>query len=131
MKIRYNYKKLIGNLIVALIALVYTIVKISTVDYGEKAWRIYSILGLLTLYFAFYVYTYFNSYLAIKNGVLIEKSLSTKKMRLAEVKQIRKFAGDYILKTDTKELVIDTQILKPEALAKLDTELAKLEVEWQ
>lgn len=131
MKIRYNYNKLIGNLIIGSIALVYTIVRVFTVDYEDKTWLIYSILGLLLLYVAFYIYKYFNSYLVIENGVLIEKSLSTKKINLADVKQIRKFAGDYILKTNEEDFTINTQILKPDSLVKLNTELAKLKVEWQ
>lgn len=131
MKIRYNFNKLIGNLIIGSIALVYTIVRVFTVDYEDKTWLIYSILGLLLLYVAFYIYKYFNSYLVIENGVLIEKSLSTKKINLADVKQIRKFAGDYILKTNEEDFTINTQILKPDSLVKLNTELAKLKVEWQ
>jgi len=53
-----------------------------------------------------------------------------KKLILTEIKRIKKFAGDYILKTDEKELTINTQIIDPNSLAELNAELKKLNVEW-
>ena len=53
-----------------------------------------------------------------------------KKLNLNELKWIKKFAGDYILKTDEKELAINTQIINPSLLAELNAELEKLNVEW-
>ncbi len=51
-------------------------------------------------------------------------------MNLTEIKQIKKFAGFYILKTDRKEFKINTQIIDPDSLAELNAELEKLNVEW-
>ena len=53
-----------------------------------------------------------------------------KKLNLIEIKRIKKFAGDYILKTDEKELAINTQIINPSSLAELNAVLEKLNVEW-
>ena len=55
---------------------------------------------------------------------------SGKKLNLTEIKRIKKFAGDYILKTDKSELTINTQIIDPNSLAELNAELEKLNVEW-
>lgn len=52
-----------------------------------------------------------------------------KKLNLTEIKRIKKFPRDYILKTDKKELTINTQIIEPDSLAELNTELEKLHVE--
>lgn len=49
-------------------------------------------------------------------------------MNLSEIKQIKKFTGDYILKTDKKELTINTEYLDPKSREKLVGELKKLEV---
>ena len=53
-----------------------------------------------------------------------------KKLYLMEIKSIKKFAGDYILKSDTKELTINTQMIDPNSMAMLNNELEKLQVEW-
>lgn len=44
---------------------------------------------------------------------------------------MKKFAGDYILKTDKNELKINTQIIDPNSFAQLNAELEKLNVEWK
>jgi hypothetical protein len=49
---------------------------------------------------------------------------------MTEIKRIKKFAGDYILKADKKELTINTQIIDPKSLVELNIELEKLNVEW-
>ena len=51
-------------------------------------------------------------------------------MNLNEIKRIRHFAGDYILKSDNKELTINIQLIDEESLLELKTELKKLNAEW-
>lgn len=51
-----------------------------------------------------YFYEYFNPYLTIENGIIKTNNPFGKKMNLTEIKRIKKFAGDYILKTDKAEL---------------------------
>ena len=53
-----------------------------------------------------------------------------KNINLTEIKQIKKFAGDYIFKTDNQDLIINTQIIDPNSLAELNAKLEKLNVEW-
>ena len=43
-----------------------------------------------------------------------------KKLELKEVNTVRKFAGDYIFKTDKKELTINTQVITEESLEQLN-----------
>jgi hypothetical protein len=49
---------------------------------------------------------------------------------LSAIKTIEKYAGSYILKTDTKKLRIDTTIIAPNSLTKLDAALEKLNIDW-
>jgi hypothetical protein len=56
--------------------------------------------------------------------------LIPKKIDLIEIKSIREFAGDYKLKTDKGEFVINTQIIEPNSLSELKNELNKLNVKW-
>jgi hypothetical protein len=67
---------------------------------------------------------------SIENGILTVNGPFGKKLNLNEIKQIKKFAGDYIIKTEKKELTINTQIIDPNSLVELNAELEKLNVEW-
>jgi hypothetical protein len=69
-------------------------------------------------------------YLTIENGIINVNGPFGKKLNLTEIKQIKKFAGDFILKTEKKELTINTQIIDPNSLTELNAELEKLNVEW-
>ena len=68
--------------------------------------------------------------MTIQNGIIKENHLFGKKIELAEINQIKKFAGDYIIKTDKSEMTINTQIIDPNSLEDLNVELEKLKVEW-
>lgn len=95
---------------------------LSWIDYG---WIVISLL-----YLGLYVYQKKYSYLTIENGFINVEGPFGKKLNLYEIKRVKKFAGDYILKTDKKELVINTQIIAPNSLVELNTELEKLNLEW-
>jgi len=77
-----------------------------------------------------YYYEKKKQYLTIKKGMLTKNSLISKNINLNEINQIKKFAGDYKLKTSTSELIIDTQIIDSNSLTDLNAELGKLNVEW-
>lgn len=96
----------------------------------EISWSEYG-LGLFSLiYFGFYFYQRQNKYVTIADGYIQINAPFGKKLNLNEVQRIRKFAGDYILKTDKKELVINTKIVDMDSLKDLDNELQKLDVSW-
>tara|TARA_B110000093_G_scaffold135296_1_gene144880 strand:- start:124 stop:513 length:390 start_codon:yes stop_codon:yes gene_type:complete len=82
------------------------------------------------VYLIMYFYQKRGEYLTLENGIINVNGPFGKKLILTEVKRIKKFAGDYILKTDEKELTINTQIIDPNSLAELNAELKKLNVEW-
>jgi len=97
-------------------------------DFGK--WTTYTWFGISLMYILIYSFDYFNQYLTIQNGIIKENHLFGKKIVLTEIKQIKKFAGDYIIKTDKAEMTINTQIIDPDSLADLNTELENLNVEW-
>ena len=96
----------------------------------EMNWTDYGWLVLSIAYLSIYFYQRQNKYLTIENGIIKINSPFGKKLNLTEIKRIKKFAGDYILKTDKSELTINTQIIDPKSLTELNTELEKLNVEW-
>ena len=129
MKIRYTKKKLKVNLVLGLFWFVFGLVLLIFNDFSNLSDTFWIVMALI--YIGMYSYEYFNQYLTIENGIIKVNNLFGKKIYLTEIKQIKKnFAGDYILKTNKKELTINTQIIDPDSLADLNSELEKLNVEW-
>lgn len=76
----------------------------------------------------FSTYMYFRErklqYLTLKDGVLKRNDIWGRSIRLQEVTEIEKYAGDYILKSPNKKLRIDTHIIRPDGLKVLEKVLA-------
>ena len=81
------------------------------------------------LYFGTYIFENKKQYLTIENGTISRNGLITKKINLTDIIIIKKFAGDYILKTDKTDFKINTQIIEKESLIDLNNELEKLNLE--
>ena len=128
MRIGYKKKHMNINLIFGLVWLVWFFLGILTKD--EPNWTDYGWIVISAMYLIVFFYQRQNKYLTIENGVIKENDPFGKKLNLTEIKRIKKFAGDYILKTDKKELTINTQIIDPNSLAELNSELEKLNAEW-
>ena len=128
MRIEYKKRHLRINLILGIVWLIFGFLGIFTKE--NTYWTDYGYIVISILYLVLYFYQKQNKYLTIENGILKINGSFGKKINLNDVKQIRKFAGDYILKTGKKELTINTQIIDPNSLAELNAELEKLNVAW-
>ncbi|CAZ98557.1 Conserved hypothetical protein [Zobellia galactanivorans] len=64
----------------------------------------------------------------IENGTIRKNGLNGygKKINLNEINWIKKFAGDYTLKTETKELKINTELIDKTSLTELNSILKEL-----
>ena len=78
----------------------------------------------------FYLTQYFNQYLTLKNNFIIQNFPFGKKINLSEIKEIKRFAGDYQLKTDRTTLTINTTIIAEDSLKKLTVALEELNLVW-
>jgi hypothetical protein len=85
-------------------------------------------MSIIYLGIFFYRKKYY--YLTIINDNIRVNGPLGKELKLTEIKRIKKFAGDYIIKTDQKEIIINTQIIDSSSLKELDAELEKLDVVW-
>ena len=128
MKIEFKKTHLKSNLIFGIIWLGLGILNIAFEE--EIRWNDYGYLFISILYLALYFYQRQNNCITIERGVIKMGGLFGKKLNLTEIESIKKFAGDYILKTDNKELTINTQMIDPNSMAVLNNELEKLQVEW-
>lgn len=96
---------------------------IKLLDYG------YLFLGLA--YFGLFFYEKHHQYFTIENGLLKHHALlGNKQINLEEIIQIKKFAGEYILKTNNTQFTIVPKIIEPDSLKLLMKELESLNVEW-
>lgn len=82
------------------------------------------VLGLISL--GTYLFENHKQYLTIANGVLIKNTFSPKSIKLDEINQIKKFAGDYILKTEQNELRINISYIEKDSLFELEKVLNSL-----
>lgn len=68
-------------------------------------------LAVGMLYVIIYSFTIYKQYVTIQDNWLYRNELPFKKIDLTQLREVKKFAGDYTLKTDQTELVINTQIM--------------------
>ena len=121
MKIKYKKGRSRFYLMLVIAWFIILIVNILFVDSREWTFWIWVFLPIANI--AYYSFEYFNQYLKIENGIIYRTSLFPKKLELNKIRTVRKFAGDYIIKTDQSELRIDTTIIHPDSLKELDKTL--------
>lgn len=119
MKIRYTKQRLLISLFfgiawVILVALRLLINnKMSLIDYG------FVIVSIL--YFVLYVYERKKQYLTVKGSIICENFWLGTKLDLNKITCIKKLTEDfYILKTEERELIINTAIIDKKSLIDLN-----------
>lgn len=128
MKFKYKNRHIKINLILGILWIIFFILAVFVKD--DPHWVDYGYLLMSVLYLCLYFYQRANQYLIFENGFIKYNRPFASQFDLSEITSIRKFAGDYILKSAKKDFTINTQLIEPESLADLNTELNKLEVEW-
>ncbi len=126
MKIRFKKKRLYVNLI---LGLAWTGLGVfNLVDDGDLRWPDYGYLVAGILYIGHYLYDLTNQYLTIENGTIGKNVLYGfgNIINLNEINGIKKFAGKYTLKTETKQLKINTALIEEKSLAELNKILGEL-----
>lgn len=78
-----------------------------------------------TMYIMVYLNNYLKNYLTVKGNLIIENAFFGKRINLNEVVSFKALFGDYILKTNDKELVVNTQFIDHQSLKMLNESLAK------
>ena len=128
MKIGYKKRHLNVNLIFGLFWLLWFFIGVFGKE--EPNWTDYGWIVISLMYLGMYFYQKNYNYLTIENGFIKQNWPFGKKLNLNEIKRIRHFAGEYILKSELKKMKINIQLINEESLLELKTELKKLDVEW-
>jgi hypothetical protein len=126
MKIRFKKNRLYSNLFFGIVWTILGIFKVINND--SSGWLNYGFLAIGVLYIGHYLFDLSNQYLILENGTLRKNKLYGfgKKINLKEINLIKKFGGDYILKTPTKELTINTELIEEKSLTELNKVLTEL-----
>jgi hypothetical protein len=128
MRIHYKKKHININLIFGIVWLVNGIIQVALNE--NSNWMEYIWFVLSGIYFVVYMYQKKEKYLTIENGVIKQNWPFGNKIKLTEIKQIKHFSGDYILKSDKKEMKINIRLIDENSMSDLKAELEKLNVNW-
>ena len=126
MKILYSKKRRKYDLYYTIFCLLIGILSLFFSETNHMFLYLYMPLGLISLY----RYIKVKYYLIIEKGVLKQNYIFGKKIDLSEIKSIKHFAGEYILRTDKRKLTINISWVDQSSLLNLITELKKLDVKW-
>ena len=87
---------------------------------------LYLIMGLIHIY----LYLKVKYYLSIENNLIKQNYIFGKKIDLSEIKSIKHFAGEYILRTDTRKMIINLSWVDQNSHSELKGELKRLKAQW-
>ncbi len=124
MKIRYKKKRLTSNLI---IGIVWAAFGLLTFSYDAEArWMDFGYIVMALLYLGQYAYESSKQYLTVTKHSIRKNRFFGNSLKLNKITRIKKFAGDYILQTDTEELIINTDWIAEKSLLELNRILSQL-----
>ncbi|EID75989.1 hypothetical protein [Imtechella halotolerans] len=98
------------------------------IDYNSKIDYISLLISLM--YLGNYSYLRINQYITINNNILTVNGFRKKTIKLNEIKQIKKFAGDYIIYGNKEKITIDTEVIERVSLKCLQRELENYPINW-
>jgi hypothetical protein len=126
MKILYSKKKRKIDLFQGLFWILLGVLGLLFSNRKNVFFYLYFIMGLIHIYLYFKV----KYYLSIENNIIKQNYIFGKKMDLSEIKSIKHFAGEYILRTYKRKMTINISWVYQSSLLDLTTELKKLDVKW-
>ena len=130
MKIKFSKNQLRIKLAFGLFWLIFALVQIFIINKENSSWIKYAWTSIAAIYLGQFTYQYIYQYLTIKDGYIKRNNLFGKKLMLADIIQIRKFAKKYTLKTKSDELVIHLDLIDPISLIELNAEMRKYNIDW-
>ena len=125
MKILYSKKRRKYDLFQGLFWILLFILGLLS-DRKNVFFYLYLIMGLIHIY----LYLKVKYYLTIENNLIKQNYIFGKKIDLSEIKSIKHFAGEYILRTDTRKMIINLSWVDQNSHSELKGELKRLKAQW-
>lgn len=128
MKIRFTKRRLYAHLIIGAL---WFVLGVTGFIIGENIyWFGYGYLMIAILYLGHFLYDQKHQYLIIENGRITKNILYgfKNKMDVDEIQEIKKVGGDYILKSDTKILKINIDVIDNTSLLNLMEVLKEIDL---
>ncbi len=116
--IKFKSKRLYFNLALGLFWIVSATVSIWESD--KIYWLSYVTMLIGVIYIGMSLWEFNNQYLTLTPNIIKENSLFGKKILLKDIIEVKKLFGDYILKTDQKELSINMSLVHDDSKAELN-----------
>ena len=126
MKILYSKKRRKYELFQGIFWILLFILGVLFSDRKNVFFYLNLIMGLIHIY----LYLKVKYYLTLENNIIKQNYIFGKKIDLSEIKSIKHFAGEYILRTDTRKMRIDIGSIEKSSLVDLKGELKKLDALW-
>ena len=92
------------------------IIGISSLFIGSENYFLTGFIGIGFFYVVTSIYNIQNPYIRIESEYIKKSGIFNKKVFLDEITEIKKFAGDYIVKTKNREIHFDTNMVDKESL---------------
>ena len=126
MKIRYKKSR---NTFYLLMIVFWIALIIYSSMFGEFGkWTDYLVIAVGVMYVSFYSYNYLHQYLTLEKDSIKLNFIFSRKIFLSDIKEFKKFAGEYILRTDSDELRINTSLIDETSLKELNKVLTSLKL---
>ena len=126
MKILYSKKRRKYDLFQGLFWILIGILGVFFSEKNNILFYLYTPMGFIYLY----LYIKVKYYLIIEKGILKQNYIFGKKIDLSEIKSIKHFAGEYILRTDTRKMIINLSWVDQNSHSELKGELKRLKAQW-
>ena len=126
MKILYSKKRRKYDLFYIIFCLLIGMLSLFLSETNHMFIYLYMPLGFISLY----RYIGVKYYLIIEKGILKQNYIFGKKMKLSEIKSIKHFAREYILRTDTRKMIINLSWVDQNSHSELKGELKRLKAQW-
>ena len=126
MKILYSKKRRKYDLFYTIFCLLIGMLSLFFSETNHMFIYLYMPLGLISLY----RYIKVKYYLIVEKGVLKQNYIFGKKINLSDIKSIKHFAGEYILRSDKRKMTINISWVDQNSHSELKGELTKLDAQW-
>ena len=126
MKILYSKKRRKYELFQGIFWILVFILGVLFSDRKNVFFYLNLIMGLVDIY----LYLKVKFYLSIENNIIKQNYIFGKKMDFSEIKSIKHFAREYILRTDTRKMIINLSWVDQNSHSELKGELKRLKAQW-